>query len=585
MRSPSLSGALQSNTDDRVYWASTAVAPEARRATRLDGIPPGMHNGGVVLSRRPRISMHFSAGRSGWMPSPAHHELAPTVVLGGGDMKAVVAVDQGSSSTKSIAFALDGTHLAEGSASVHPSYPRAGWVEYDPEELWRSVEQALEACLVQLPRGCSVEAVGVSNQRESVMVWDRGTGRPLGPCISWQCRRGVEICRRLAPTVSVAGVRATTGLWISPAFSASKLRWLLDHLDSRRFHDVCAGTVDSWIAWKLTCGARHICDYGNASRTLLFDTGAGNWSPALLSLFGIPDEILPNPSPSAGTLGTCTAIDRLADVPLTALVGDSHAAFFVSFLHDATAVKATMGTGSSVVAAASSGAGNGRDNIAQSIVWYLDGPQFALEGNVMSAGATLEWVAALLGCASVGGLERLARLARHDSAVVIRPPRLDDMGMLGASAASGVVTGFDLGTRRHEFAQAAFKSVSSQVADVIEAMLPLLGRQLSSLVVDGGASRSQLLLELLAKAVGLPVIRSNETNASVVGAAYLAGLGAGCWNFDDLRAMPRRSTTVNPACTATGQRRNRQNRQGAGEPGLGEDDSVERCASVLREVR
>jgi glycerol kinase len=479
-------------------------------------------------------------------------------------MKAVVSVDQGSSSTKSMAISLDGTCLGEASSSVRLAHPRSGWVEYDAEELWRSVEQTLNACLAQLPRGCSVEAVGVSNQRESVLLWDRRTGRPLGPCISWQCRRTVEICRSLAPVISDADVRAATGLWISSAFSASKLRWLLDHLDDRPLDDVCAGTVDSWIAWKLTGGAQHICDYGNASRTLLFDTDACEWSPALLSLFSIPSEILPTPSPSAGNLGICTAIERLAGIPLTALVGDSHAAFFVSFLRDATAVKVTMGTGASVVAAAPPGAVTGSKQIARSIVWYLDGPQFALEGNIMSAGAILEWAASLLGCASVGGLERLARLARLDSPVAIWPPKVDDMGSLDPS---GVVSSFDLGTGRREFARAAFNSVSRQVVDVMEAMRPLLDREITSVVVDGGATRSRLLLELLTEAIGLPVIRSSEFNASALGAAYLAGLGAGCWTFDALRAMPRRTTTVHGRRTPA---RGHQERQ-SGKPSSNED--------------
>ena len=470
-------------------------------------------------------------------------------------MRVVVAVDQGSSSTKSIAFSLDGTLLAEASSSVRPTYPRAGWVEYDADELWRSAENALNACVAQLPRGCSVEAIGVSNQRESVLLWDRKTGRPLGPCISWQCRRGSEICRSLPSVLSDADVRAATGLWISPAFSASKLRWLLDHLDDRRSDHVCAGTVDSWIAWNLTRGMQHICDYGNASRTLLFDIDARDWSPALLSLFRIPPEILPTPSPSAGSLGICTAIDRLAGVPLTALVGDSHASFFVSFLHDPTAVKVTIGTGSSVIAAAPPGPVTSSNHIARSIVWYLDGPRFALEGNVMSAGATLEWAANLLGCTSIRGLERLARLAPLGSPVAIWPPKIDDMGTLDAS---GVVSGFDLGTGRREFARAAFNSVSRQVVEVIEAILPVVGRQITSLVVDGGAARSRLLLELLAEATGLAVVRSSKTNASAVGAAYLAGLGAGCWTLDALRAMPRPTTTVHRACAPAGGHQERQ---------------------------
>ena len=466
-----------------------------------------------------------------------------------------------------MAFSLEGIRLAEASCSVRPAYPRSGWVEYDAEELWRSVEHTLNACLAQLPRGSTVEAIGVSNQRESVLLWDRRTGRPLGPCISWQCRRSVEICRSLEPVLSDAEVRAATGLWISPAFSASKLRWLLDHLGDRRIDDVCAGTVDSWIAWKLTGGAQHICDYGNASRTLLFDTDACQWSPTLLSLFGIPLGILPTPSPSAGSLGICTSIVRLAGVPLTALVGDSHAAFFVSFLRDPTAVKATIGTGSSVIAAAPPGAVTSRNHIARSIVWYLDGPQFALEGNIMSAGAALEWAASLLGCASTGGLERLARLARLDSPIAIWPPRVDDLGTLGAS---GVVSGFDLGTGRREFARAAFKSVSRQVVEVLEAMRPLLGRQITSVVVDGGATRSSLLLELQAEAIGLPVIRSTETNASAIGAAYLAGLGAGCWTFDALQAMPRRTTTFHGGRTPAGGHQERK----SGKPSSSQDETT-----------
>jgi glycerol kinase len=479
-------------------------------------------------------------------------------------MRTVVAVDQGSSSTKSAAFSLDGTRLAEASCSVRPAYPRPGWVEYDAEELWRSVEHTLNACLAQLPRGCSVEGVGVSNQRESVLLWDRRSGRPLGPCVSWQCRRSVEICQGLEPVLSDAEVRAATGLWISPAFSASKLRWLLDHLDGRRIDDVCAGTVDSWIAWKLTGGAQHICDYGNASRTLLFDTDTCQWSLTMLSLFGIPIEILPTPTPSVGRLGICTAIDRLAGVPLSALVGDSHAAFFVSFLRDPTAVKATIGTGSSVIAAAPPGAVTGSNHIARSIVWYLEGPRFALEGNIMSAGAILEWAATLLGCAGVGSLERLARLARLESAVTIWPPKVDDMGTVDAS---GVVSGFDLGTGRREFARAAFNSVSRQLVEVVEAMRPLLGRQITSLVVDGGATRSRLLLDLQTEALGLPVIRSRGTNASAVGAAYLAGLGAGCWTFDALGAMSRRTTAVHHGRAPAGGHQKRQN----GKPSSSED--------------
>ncbi len=457
-------------------------------------------------------------------------------------MTGVLSVDQGTQSTKALVVGRD--HLVSGraAAALDRDFPRPGWVEQDAEALWASVVAAAAG----VP-DAEVDAIALSTQRETVVAWDVSTGRPLGPALSWQDQRAVTVCDRLADLADV--VSQTTGLLLGPMFSAAKMAWLLDTYDPDRSRcrqgRVKVGTIDSWLMWRLT--GRHVSDAGNASRTSLLDIATLAWDPRLCDAFGVPVECLPEVVSSMPMVPTRMALGPArAGTPVAALLGDSHAALFANAGWRPGSVKASYGTGSSVMAVSEATVAPG---LCRTVAW--DGPSGvarALEGNIRSSGATLTWLCTILGVSA----PELSVLAAAGSPDVHLVPAF---GGLGApywdSRAVGLLDGLDMGTRREDLARAALESVAFQVSDVLAAVAAA-GAPASIVLADGGATASDLLMQWQADLAQATVVVSDEPELSALGAADLAGVAVAGWSVADLEAMDRPRHEFTPAVSAAG---------------------------------
>jgi glycerol kinase len=435
----------------------------------------------------------------------------------------VLAVDQGTSSTKCLLVSADGAVVAQAGAPVSISYPRPDRVEQSAEEILDSVHAAVTACLAGRPTA-RVAALGLSTQRESVVVWERATGRPVGPLVSWQDRRAAALCERLRQAGHGELVHARSGLPLDPMFSAPKVSWLLDEVDpdraAARAARICLGTVDAWLRFRLT--GSHAVETGNAARTQLLNVATADWDDELLALFGVPRQVLPEIVASNDTSDTAT-VGPLAGVPLAGVLGDSHAALYAHGVTDPSTVKVTYGTGSSAMRLSDRPTAGA---VCTTIAWADPRPHLATEGNIRSSGATLAWLGRITGLPE----DRLAELAATsgNGGVHIVPA----FGGLAApwwdDSATGVIDGLTFATTPAQLARAAIDSVALQVADVVDAMSDA-GRP-ARIVADGGASANDTLMQLQADVSGVPVHRSTRAELSALGAAHLAGSTAQLWS-------------------------------------------------------
>ena len=472
-----------------------------------------------------------------------------------------LAIDQGTTNTKVLAVDQAGTTVAVATERVALDFPRPGWAESDPTSIWNSVTSAIEHCLSQIP-DTTISSIGLCNQRESVVAWERSSGQPLGPLVSWQCTRGSALCDSLDVPATRSMVSARTGLGLEPMFSASKMRWLLDSVPDGAARaaagEICLGTVDSWLLWNLTDGRTFGTDHTNASRTLLFGLAELDWNLELLELFGVPRVALPSISASAAVHGECSSASlgrQLRGTVIGAVLGDSHAALVGHGAFDAGSVKASFGTGSSVLAP-TAGLVSSR-SLSSTVAWSRRCEddrevRYAIEGNIYATGAALEWTARLLGLGTeVADLERLATTCADAGGVVLVPA----FAGLGAphwdAHARGLISGLTLGASRAELARAAFECVAHQVADVIDAVTETLGAdQRLAVHADGGAARSDLVARMVADLADVELLRGEEAEVAAVGAAHFAGLTAGLWtSLDELGDLPRRTTRVAPTLT------------------------------------
>ncbi len=465
----------------------------------------------------------------------------------------LLAVDQGTTNTKAVVIDDTGRTIARASQPVETVFPQAGWVEQDAGMLWTTVRQAIDQCLARAGNP-AITAVGITNQRESVLAWDRNTGQPLGPCIVWQCRRTAPFCADLRARGLESTIRAKTGLTIDPLFSASKARWLLEHLtDGRRraaSGDLCIGTVDSWVLWNITGGAVHATDASNAARTQLFNLQTGAWDPELLEIFGIPAEALPQVGPSSHIYGYTVGSGHLSDgVPIASLIGDSHAALFGQSAGAAGAVKATYGTGSSLMTLIDRPLAS-HAGLSTTVAWALPNRTlYALEGNITVTGGAVEWLGHLLGLPlPAQGIADLAASAADSGGVYVVPafaglgaPHWDD-------GARGLVCGLTGATTAAHLARATIESIAYQVRDVFEAMQSDLELPVTELLADGGASTNDALVQFQADILGCPVRRNRSADLSALGAAWLAGLAVGVWRTrEDLERLPHATDRFEPA--------------------------------------
>ena len=464
----------------------------------------------------------------------------------------ILAIDQGTSATKCLAVDGEGAVIAKGQAPLAESRPRPGWVEQDADAVWHSVVAAVRGCLVG-ELGDRVIAIGIANQRESMLLWDGSTGRPLSPVISWQDQRTVDLCETLRAPEAEALVQSRSGLPLDPMFSALKARWLLDTHDPDRARSragqIRLGTIDSWLLHRASGGrdGGPVIEVGNASRTQLLNIAQADWDESLLEFFDVPASALPRIVPSVGPFPSVRDLAPVPDgTPIAAVMADSHAALFAHGAFEPGPVKATYGTGSSVMGLVEK-PDVVADGLCLTIAWSIDRPAYAAEANIRSAGATLRWTADLLGL-TTDELVTLAEDADGQGASLI--PAFNGMGApWWHQRANGTLCGLTLGAGRPQVARAAFESIPHQVADVIDAFDRSIGR-VSVLHADGGPTRNDVLMQLQADLLDRPVHCTDAAELSALGVAHLAGLSAGLWNQETLKDFDRGGRAFRPAMPA-----------------------------------
>jgi glycerol kinase len=446
-------------------------------------------------------------------------------------MDALLALDQGTSSSRALVFGRDGRLLAVAQRELPQHFPRPGWVEHDAEEIWtHQVECAREALA---KAGVKVAAIGITNQRETVVLWDRRTGRPLHKALVWQDRRTAAFCEQLKQQGLEPRVRELTGLVLDPYFSATKLRWLLDHVPGARERaargELAFGTIDSWLLWKLTDGRVHVTDPSNASRTLIYDIHRGDWSDELLAAFDIPRSLLPEVKPSSGMFGQAAEFG----VPIAGIAGDQQAALFGQAALGPGQAKNTYGTGCFLLMHTGTQARTSTQGLITTRAAQVgNAPQFALEGSVFVGGAVVQWLRdGLKAIAGSGEVQALASSVPDAGGVMFVPAFAGLGAPYWRPDARGALLGLTRGTTQAHIARAALESIAFQSAAVLTAMNADVGasERLTELRVDGGASANDLLMQFQADLLGIPVLRPQVIETTALGAALLAGLGTGMY--------------------------------------------------------
>lgn len=467
----------------------------------------------------------------------------------------ILAIDQGTTSSRALVVDAQGAVAGAGQEAFAQHYPEPGRVEHDPEEIWqstlRSIRLALDAAGVE-PRGLA--GIGITNQRETLVTWDRASGHAIGRAIVWQDRRSAALCERLTGEGHEALVRERTGLTIDPYFTGTKLAWLFEAEPELRARaergEIAAGTVDSWLIHRLTGGARHLTDFTNASRTALFNIHRGRWDDDLLALFGVPRGVLPGVMPSRAPYGVTKAGVLGAEAPIFAVAGDQQAALFGQACFTTGQAKNTYGTGCFLLANAGAKAPQSAHRLLTSIGAGAgsDGPQYVLEGSIFVAGSLVQWLRDSLGLVRESAdIETLAGTVEDSGGVTIVPAFTG----LGAPHwdphARGAILGLTRGTAPGHLARAALEAIALSSAELAEAMQDDLGAPLVELRVDGGAARNHLLMQLQADYLGVPVTRPQNVESTAMGAAYLAGLAAGVWaSEDEVASLWRADRTFEP---------------------------------------
>ncbi len=457
-------------------------------------------------------------------------------------MGLVLTIDAGTTGVRTFAVDEAGVPLGFAYREFTQHFPRPGWVEHDPEEIWSAVLETLAEIVATTDE--PVSAIGITNQRETVVVWDRRDGRPLHRAIVWQDRRTATRCEQLQAEGHLDLVRSTTGLVLDPYFSASKLEWLFNHGDVAPDEHLAFGTVDSWLVWKLT-GGRHATDTTNAARTLLFDIGAMSWSDEMCDLFGVPTSALPEVLPSSGRFGETTGdIPTGAGVPVSGIAGDQHAALFGQGCFRVGQAKNTYGTGSFVLMNVGSELPEPADGLLTTVAWTI-GEQtiYAYEGAVFVTGAAIQWLRDGLGIIDDAAETGPLAASVPDTGGVVFVPALTGLGSPHWDArARGTIVGLTRGTGRQEIVRATVESMAYQSRDVVEAMSAASGTRLTELRVDGGASVMDILLQIQADQLGVPVVRAPVAETTALGAAYLAGIAEGVWSgLDDVAGLSGQS--------------------------------------------
>src|SRR5262252_957236 len=450
-------------------------------------------------------------------------------------MRYVLALDQGTTSSRAIVFDQRGRPRAIAQKEFRQYFPQPGWVEHDPEEIWRSQLACARAALRKAKLGAGkISAVGITNQRETTLAWDRRTGQPVHRAIVWQDRRTAARCEVLKKEGLAAPIAAKTGLVVDPYFSATKLSWLLEAIPGLRARaergEIAFGTIDTWLAWKLSGGALHVTDPSNASRTMLYDIHVGAWDDELLRLFRIPRSTLPEVRPSSHVHGASAKALLGAEVPIAGIAGDQQAALFGQACHEAGTAKNTYGTGCFLLLNTGDQAMASRNGLITTCAAQAGATQFALEGSVFIGGAVVQWLRDGLGLIKRSvDVEKLAARVPHSGGVYL-VPAFTGLGAPHWDAfARGTIVGLTRGSNAGHIARAALESIAFQSAELLRAMESDSGETLNELRVDGGAAANDLLMQFQADLLGVPVVRPRVLETTALGAAYLAGLATGVW--------------------------------------------------------
>jgi glycerol kinase len=449
----------------------------------------------------------------------------------------VLAIDQGTTGTTVMIFDAAGRVRGRGYSEFRQYYPRPGWVEHDPEEIWRVTLKVIGAALRRArlkPR--DIAAIGITNQRETTVLWNRVTGKPLHRAIVWQDRRTAPICEALKSQGAEAAIRAKTGLVTDPYFSGTKLQWLFDNVKGARTkaERLAFGTIDTWLIWKLTGGQSHVTDFTNASRTLLFNIRERCWDPELLRLLKVPESVLPQVVPSAGVAAITDKRAFGAEVPIAGIAGDQQAALFGQACTKPGMVKNTYGTGCFLLMYTGDWAVASQRGLLTTIACAADGqPAYAVEGSVFVAGAAVQWLRDGLGLLKQAKeSEALARQVDSTLGVYLVPAFVGLGAPYWDSAARGALFGLTRGVTRAHVVRAALEALAYQTRDVVDTMVAESGRPLSGLRVDGGASANNFLMQFQADVLGATVDRPKVIETTALGAALLAGVGIGLWKPD-----------------------------------------------------
>jgi glycerol kinase len=469
-------------------------------------------------------------------------------------MSFVLALDQGTTSSRAILFDEAGSIAAVAQQEFRQFYPETGWVEHDPMEILTSqMGCAVEALTKAGARPRDVAALGITNQRETVIVWERATGKPIYPAIVWQDRRTAAFCDELKARGCEESVSAKTGLVLDPYFSATKVKWILDHVEGARARaergELAFGTVDSWLIWHLTSGSRHVTDVTNASRTLVYNIVKGAWDAELLALFGIPESMLPDVVWSSERVAEVTTTLGLGGIAIAGIAGDQQAALFGQLCWSAGEAKNTYGTGCFLLQNVGAEFMRSKHKLITTVAASAHQRlEYALEGSIFIGGAVVQWLRDNLKIVSSSSeIEALAASVAGTGGVVFVPAFVG----LGAphwdARAAGLLIGLRRDTSPAHIARAALEAIAFQVADVLEAVHSETATPLAALRVDGGAAVNNLLMQFQADLLGVPVVRPRVTETTALGAAYLAGLATGFWpNPEALRAERKGDVRFEP---------------------------------------
>ncbi len=457
----------------------------------------------------------------------------------------ILALDQGTTSSRALVVDREGTICSVAQKEFQQIFPRSGWVEHDPNEIWSSQASVAAEALAKMGiSGAQIAALGITNQRETAIVWDRKTGRPIHNAIVWQDRRTSEFCDELKQAGHAAMIQEKTGLVIDAYFSATKVRWILDHVDGARARaeagELAFGTVDSWLVWKLTGGRVHATDVSNACRTLLFNIHEQQWDAELCALLSIPMSMLPEVKSCSDAFGVTDTAFLSARIPIAGIAGDQQSAMFGQMCTEEGMIKNTYGTGCFIVMNTGAKPKVSKNNLLTTVAWRLgDEVTYALEGSIFIAGAVVQWLRDGLGCITQSEqVEALAESVPDNGGVYMVPA----FAGLGAphwdQYARGAIFGITRGTTDGHIARACLESIAFQTQDVLDAMADDAGIAITELRVDGGASVNDALMAFQAGLTGIKVIRPQTLETTAMGAAFFAGLHVGYWkNLDEIKAI------------------------------------------------